>query len=89
MKGAHGKRDFKDQSNIYRTFLEFLKDLKERDYYRQCLLIIAYSNYKDKNFSDAYEFLQTLKVSTENEETEMLSKSEHLEQKVINLPSQM
>lgn len=89
MKQAHGNTDFKVQSKIYKTFLGFLDNLKEKDHYRQCLFIIAYSNYKDKNFSEAYEYLEILKKSTENEENEILSKIEHLEQKIINLPTQL
>lgn len=89
MKQAHGNTDFKVQSKIYTKFLGFLGNLEEKEHYRQCLLIIAYSKYKDNSFSDAYEALEILKKSTELEEAELLGKNDSLEQKIINLPSQM
>ena len=89
MKQAHGNTDFKVQSKIYTKFLVFLGALEEKDHYRQCLLIIAYSKYKDKSFNDAYEALEILKKSTEIEENDLLSKNDTLEQKIINLPSQI
>jgi hypothetical protein len=89
MKQAHGNTDFKVQSKIYTKFLAFLDTLEEKEHYRQCLLIIAYSKYKDKSFKDAYEALDILKKSTEMEEAELIAKNDSLEQKIINLPSQM
>ena len=89
MKQAHGNTDFKVQSKIYTKFLGFLDTLEEKEHYRQCLLIIAYSKYKDKRFGDAYEALDILKKSTELEEADLLGKNDSLEQKIINLPSQM
>ena len=88
MKQAHGNTDFKVQSKIYTKFSGFLDSLKDKEHYRQCLLIIVYSKYKDKNFNDAYEKLEDLKKSTEAEEGELI-KNDILEQKIINLPSQM
>jgi hypothetical protein len=89
MKQAHGNTDFKVQSKIYTKFLAFLDTLEQKENYRQCLLIIAYSKYKDKNFNDAYDALDILKKSTETEEAELLAKNDSLEQKIINLPSQI
>jgi hypothetical protein len=89
MKQAHGNTDFKVQSKIYAKFLGFLDALEQKEHHRQCLLIIAYSKYKDKSFADAYDRLDTLKKITEQEESELLGKNDNLEQKIINLPSQL
>ncbi len=68
---------------------------KNKDHYRQCLLIIAYSKYKEQNgvfqqnFQDAYNNLDNIKKSTEQEENDLIGKNENLEQKIINIPSQL
>jgi len=84
MKQAHGHTDYKVKSKIY---AKFLSDAFDQKYYRQCLFIIAYSKYKDQAFSDAYHSLNLLKKFTSQEEADLLSKNDNLEQKIINLPS--
>ncbi len=88
MKNATGKINFKDRSKIYKRFEEFLSKLDDKDHYRQCLFIIAYSKYKDNNFKEACENLDKILKSTEIEEKEILKSNDSLEQKIINLPSQ-
>jgi len=88
MKNATGKINFKDRSKIYKRFEEFLSGLEDKDHYRQCLFIIAYSKYKDNNFKEACENLDKILKSTEIEEKEILKSNDSLEQKIINLPSQ-
>ncbi len=84
MKQAHGYTDYKVKSKIY---AKFLTDAFEQKHYRQCLFIIAYSKYKDQSFSDAYHSLNLLKRYISQEEADLLSKNDNLEQKIINLPS--
>jgi len=88
MKNVTGKINFKDRSKIYKRFEEFLSGLDDKDHYRQCLFIIAYSNYKDNNYKVACENLDKILKSTEGEEKEILKSNDSLEQKIINLPSQ-
>jgi hypothetical protein len=89
MKHAHGHTDFTVQSKIFTKFLGFLDTFEEKEHYRQCLLIIAYSKYKDNSFEDAYDALDTLKKCTDQEENELYGKNDSLQQKIINLPSQL
>lgn len=84
MKQANGYTDYKVKSKIY---AKFLTDAFEQKHYRQCLFIIAYSKYKDQSYSDAYHTLSMLKKYTAQEEADLLSKNDNLEQKIINLPS--
>lgn len=89
MSNAHNKVNFRDRSKIYKKFLSFLDTLEEKEHWRQCLYIIAYSKYKEEKFSAAYDHLNTLISSIEQEEFLLLSKNDSLEQKIINLPSQL
>ena len=87
MKNTEGKFDFKEKSKIYKKFLKDTKNDKE--HYRQCLLIIAYSKYRDSDYEKAYKNLEKLFKNTEAEEEEILGKNESYEQKLINLPTLM
>jgi hypothetical protein len=87
MKNAQGKYDFKEKSKIYKKFLKDTRNDKE--HFRQCLLIIAYSKYRNSEYEKAYKNLEKLLKNTEAEEEEILSKNESYEQKLINLPNTM
>lgn len=90
MKKAHGSADYREQAKIYSKFLVFLNDLNDdKDHYRQCLWIIAFSKYKHKSFTDACIKLDSIKKSLELEENDLLGKNENLEQKILNIPSQL
>lgn len=83
MKNAQGRYDFKEKSKIYK---KFLKDTKsDKDHYRQCLLIIAYSKYKNSEYDKAYKNLEKLFKNTEAEEEEIMGKNESYEQKLLGL----
>ena len=88
MKNAQGKYDFKEKSKIYKKFLKD-SNKTDKEHYRQCLLIIAYSKYKNSEYDKAYKNLERLFKDTEAEEEAILGKNESLEQKLINLPATM
>jgi hypothetical protein len=85
MKNTTGNYDFKDRAKIYEHFLGFLNFLEEKDYYHQCLLIIAYSKFKNNKFSESYESLADIIKSTEAEQIKLLQKNDRLEHELINL----
>jgi hypothetical protein len=85
MKNTSGNYDFKDRANIYEHFLGFLNFLEEKDYYHQCLLIIAYSQYKNNKFSESYESLADIIRSNESEQFKILQKNDRLEHELMNV----
>ena len=91
MKNAQGRYDFKEKSKIYKKFLNDTNKDKphDKEHYRQCLLIIAYSKYRNSEYDKAYKNLEKLFKDTESEEETILSKNESYEQKLINLPATM
>ena len=86
MMKTSGNVDYKERSRIYNRFLSFLDDLEERDYYRQCLNIIAYSKYKEQKYDEALVNLKDLLESAKNDEKELLLKCDKFENKIIKLP---
>lgn len=86
MMKTSGNVDYKERSKIYEKFLDFLDDLNEREYYRQCLTIIAYSKYQEELFEESLKHFKDLLTSTRHDEKEILNKNEQLEQKITNLP---
>ena len=88
MKNNQVKFDFKEKSKIYK---KFLKDSikSDKEHYRQCLLIIAYSKYKNSEYEKAYKNLERLFRDTEAEEEMILGKNDSFDQKLINLPAIM
>jgi hypothetical protein len=85
MKNTNGNYDFKDRAKIYEHFLGFLNFLEEKDYYHQCLLIIAYSKYKNNKFSESFESLADIIKSTEGEQIKILQKNDRLEHELMNV----
>jgi hypothetical protein len=86
MKKAQGNTDYNVKSTIYKKFLSFLENSNDdKDNYRQCLWIISYAYYKDKNYSYAISHLEKLKTNLEEGEASLLGKNESLEQKIMNI----
>lgn len=85
MMKKSGDIDYKEKSKIYMRFLDFLDELDERDYYRQCLTIIAYSKYQEQKFEESINFLKDLIISTNEDEKVVLLKNDQLETKMNSL----
>jgi hypothetical protein len=82
---AEGNFDYKDRAKIYEHFLGFLNFLEEKDYYHQCLLIIAYSKFKNNKFTESFDSLSDIVKSTEIEQHKILQKNDRLEHDLINI----
>lgn len=85
MKSTSVAIDYKERAKIYDKFLNFLEDLPNKSYLRQCNMIIAYSKYKENEYSQCYQALTKVYNEIIKEELAMIRNNEKIEHNLFNL----
>lgn len=80
---SSNENSFNDKSILFEKFLNYLDDLNEKEYYRQCLFIISYSKFQEKKYLESIDFSYKLLYSIEKEEKIYNKKHENLDNKLI------
>ena len=77
--------NYEERANIYKKFLMFLDEEADKNLYKQCYLVIAYSKFKKLDYEEAYSDYKKILEKIDKEERFMVKSNDSIDHKLLNM----